>query len=170
MADNFTLILLSGVNWLHLIATVVWIGGIFTNSLVLLPSTKEALEPPAIGRLMGVVMKRFRILIYTSMVVLGVTGVLMNLLNENYLGFMRFGNLWSQVTLIKHIFTIALIILAIYAFEGLAPKVSKLAAKGPSPDLSRLQKLQLSLAYTGFVLGIIILFLTSIITAISSAS
>ncbi len=119
------------------------------------------------GELMGAVMKRFRSLVYASIVVLGATGILMNFLNENYLGLLRFGNPWSQISLIKHIFTVALIILAVYAFEGLGPKVSRLATKGPSPELARLQRLQIKLATTGLIMGIIILLLTGIATAIS---
>ncbi len=167
MDNVFVFIALSVMNWLHLIATVVWIGGIGTNLLVLMPSMRESLEPPMIGKLMGAVMRRFRRLVYASIFVLGVTGVLMNLLDENYLGLMKLGNLWSQITLIKHIFTAALIFLAVYAFEGLGPKVSKLAVKGPSPELARLQKLQIKLATTGLIMGIIILLLTGIATAIS---
>ncbi len=167
MNDILKLISLSILNWLHLIATVVWIGGIGTNLLILMPSMRESLEPPMMGKLMGAVMSRFRRLVYVSIFVLGVTGILMNLLNENYLGLLRFGNLWSQITLIKHIFTAALIFLAVYAFEGLGPKVSRLAVKGPSPELARLQKLQIKLATTGLIMGIIILLLTGIVTAIS---
>lgn len=169
MSDSVKLFLLSGVNGLHLIATVFWIGAVSTNILILLPSMKKALEPPVMGRLMGAVMKRFRTLVYISMVTLGVTGIVMNLLNKNYLGFMKLGNTWSIITLIKHVFTAVLVILVLYAFESLAPKVSRLAAKGPSPEFVRLQKLQINLGKTGLVLGIIILLLTGVMTAISSA-
>ncbi len=167
MNDIFKLISLSILNWFHLIATVVWIGGIGTNLLVLMPPMRETLEPPMMGKLMGAVMRRFRRLVYACIFVLGVTGVLMNLLDENYLGLMKLGNLWSQIALFKHIFTAALIFLAVYAFEGLGPKVSRLAVKGPSPELARLQRLQIKLATTGLIMGIIILLLTGIVTAIS---
>ncbi len=85
-------------------------------------------------------------------------------------GITQFGNLWIIVTGLKHVLTVVLVILAIYAFERLAPKVGKLAASGPSPELTGLKKLQMKLAFTGFILGIIILFLTGIMTAISSIS
>ena len=73
------------------------------------------------GEAIGTVMKKFRTLVYRSILVLGVTGIVMNLLNKNYLGPWQFTNLWSWVTLIKHIFTAVLVILVIYAFEGLFP-------------------------------------------------
>ncbi|NIM58003.1 MAG: hypothetical protein GTO16_03540 [Candidatus Aminicenantes bacterium] len=122
------------------------------------------------GKLMGSVMKRFRSLVYASMMLLAVTGIVMNLLNKSYLGVFRFGNLWTLVTLIKHIFTVPLVILAVYALEILAPKVSRLAAQGLSPEVARLQKMQINLATIGFILGIAILLLTGIATALSSIS
>jgi hypothetical protein len=63
-----------------------------------------------------------------------------------------------------------MIVLAVYAFEGLARKVAKVAVKGPSDDLSRLQKKQISFAATGFILGLIVLLLTGILGAISVTS
>lgn len=164
------LILLTVINWLHLFATVAWIGGMTTNLLVLLPSIREALEPAVLGKLMGAVMKRFRILTYISIVVLIVTGAVMTKFNASYMGLALFGNLWSIVALIKHIVIVVMIIIAIYAFEGLARKVSKLAMKGPSPDLARLQKKQIMLASIGFILGVIVLLLTGLMTAISATS
>ena len=140
MDNVFLFISLSVMNWLHLITTVVWIGGIGTNLLILMPSMRESLEPPMMGKLMGAVMKRFRSLVYASIVVLGVTGILMNFLNENYLGLLRFGNLWSQIALIKHIFTAALIFLAVYAFEGLGPKSLQTCCKRPFTGTSSSSK------------------------------
>jgi uncharacterized membrane protein len=141
------LILLTVINWLHLFATVAWIGGMTTNLLVLLPSIREALEPAVMGKLMGGVMKRFRIVTYISIVVLIVTGAVMTTFNASYMGLALFGNLWSIVALI-----------------------SKLAVKGPSPDLAHLQKKQIMLASTGFILGVIVLLLTGVMTAISATS
>ena len=159
-------LVLSILNFLHLFATVIWIGGMTTNMLVLMPSMREALEPAIAGRFLGVVMKRFRRLVYGSILLLILAGVPMTLLNDNYVSASPFGNTWSQVTLVKHVFVIALILLTVYAFEVLAPRVAKLAAKGPSPELARLQRLQLRLAATGLLLGIIILLFAGIVTAL----
>ncbi len=152
-------VVLSILNFLHLFATVIWIGGMTTNMLVLMPSMREALEPAIAGRFLGVVMKRFRRLVYGSILLLLLSGVPLELLNEN-------GNTWSQLIMVKHLFVIALVLLTIYSFEVLAPKVAKLAAKGPSPELARLQRLQLRLAATGLLLGIIILLFAGIVTAL----
>ncbi len=150
------------MNFLHLLATVTWIGGMSTNILVVLPSTREVLEPAVSGRFIGAIMKRFRRIVYGSIITLVLCGVPLTLLNENYVSLGQFDNAWSQVVLVKHLFVTALVLLAVYSFEVLAPKVAKLAAKGPSPELLKAQKLQLRLASTGFVLGLIILLITAI--------
>lgn len=152
---------LSTLNFLHLLATVVWVGGMGTNILVTLPSIREVLEPAVSGRFIGAIMKRFRLIAYLSIITLILCGVLLTLLNGNFVGG-PFDNTWSQLILVKHIFVAALVLLTVYSFEIFAPKVAKLAAKGPSPELLKAQKLQLRLASTGFVLGLVILLLIAI--------
>jgi len=168
LADVGLLIALSIINWLHLIATVAWIGAMSTNLFVLLPSIRETLEPAIVGKLLGAVMRRFRRLVYGSIILLVFSGLVMTALNRSYLGPLQFGNVWTQIILIKHVFIIALIILAVYALEALAPKVAKMGAKGPSPELAKLQRLQMRLAWAGFALGLVILLLTGVATAISA--
>ncbi|MGZ5551381.1 MAG: DUF2269 family protein [Nitrososphaeraceae archaeon] len=160
------LIFSSVINFLHLFATVAWFGAMTTNAFILLPSARETLEAPVAGKLMGAVMRRFRILVYTSIAVLVVTGIGMTRIIENSMKFMQFTNLWSTISSIKHIFVIIVVVLVIYAFEGLGRRVSRLAKKGPSPELAQLQKKQIMFSYIGLVLAFIILLLTGILTAI----
>jgi uncharacterized membrane protein len=156
------LVLDSILNSLHLFATVAWFGAVTTNALILMPSINRSLEPPVAGKLMGAIMGRFRILVYTSIVVLIVTGYFMT----RGMTFMRFTNLWAIISSIKHIIIIIVVVLVLYAFEGLGRKVSRLAQKGPSPELANLQKKQIIFSKIGLVLAAIILILTGILTAI----
>ena len=97
-----SLILASVLNFFHLFATVAWFGAMTTNAFILMPSIGTTLEPPVAGKLMGAVMKRFRIVVYASIVVLIVTGILMT----DGMKFMQFTSLWSIIYSIKHIFII----------------------------------------------------------------
>ena len=45
------------LHWLHLIGVTFWAGGIFVNTLVLMPSM-EVLSPPERGKMMGAFIKR----------------------------------------------------------------------------------------------------------------
>ena len=63
-------------HFFHLLATVIWIGGIILILLVILPSAKVALESaPVVGRLMQEITKRFTPMANISILVLIVTGV-----------------------------------------------------------------------------------------------
>jgi len=160
------LILASITNFLHLFATVAWFGAMTANAIILLPAIRNNLEATTASKLMGAVLNRFGVIVYTSIGVLVITGLEMTRINENSVGLMQFKNIWSTVSSIKHIIMIFLIILVIYSFEGLSKNVVKLSALGPSPKLANLQKRQRIFSYTGLVLVVIILLLTGILTAI----
>ena len=160
------IILFSVLNFIHLFATVAWFGAMTTNAFILLPSIKGTLDAPMAGKLMGKVMKRFRVLVYTCIVLLVISGIgIVEIIAEGPI-FMRFTNFWSTISSIKHIFTIIVVVLVIYAFEGLGRKVSRIAQKGPSTELVHLQKKQVVFSYIGLVLSVIILILTAILTAL----
>ncbi|MFB0564312.1 MAG: DUF4149 domain-containing protein [Candidatus Aminicenantaceae bacterium] len=159
-------ILLSVLNWLHLFATVAWIGGITYIFFILVPVARKTLEPPLMGKLMMAVTLRFRILVYVCMVALIGTGIGIQQLSMGYLIY-DFGNIWSVFLFIKHIIFLVMIIIGIIVAEGMGPKIAKLTAKGPSPEVARLQKTQMSLAVVNLFLGIITLVLTGILSAIA---
>ena len=168
MTDTSALVWLSLTNWFHLLATVVWIGGIITNLTVVQPSARESLEPPVMGRFMDSFIRRLRPLIYASMAVLAVSGIIMMLLNRHYLGLFDFGNLWTQFVLVKHILVLVIIILGVYMLGVIFPKMGRLAAKGPSPQLGKLQKLQIRLGMTSVTIALLVLLFTAITGAVSA--
>lgn len=65
--------------WLHSIAAVVWIGGIFFILYAALPSAKEFLGKEA-GKLLGVVGKRFTPFANYSILILVFSGIFMAIL------------------------------------------------------------------------------------------
>jgi uncharacterized membrane protein len=158
--------LLSLANWVHLSATVLWIGAMATNLLIIMPSARATLTPPLMGQLLGAIMKKFRVAAYCCAGALLLTGVLMTTARSGYTGLLNFDSLWTVLLLAKHIVVICLILLAIYSFEILAPGVGKVAAKGPSPELGRLQVRQMNFAKVGLIMGVTIFALTRIESAI----
>ncbi len=151
---------LIAIKWIHLMATVAWIGGMLTNFFIYLPVLGKVLEPPTLGKLMGAVMKRFRVMVYISIGLLLITGILSGFVLGDSNDFSS-GDSWIVILFAKIAVFTVMVILALYAFEILAPKVAKIAADGPSPRLVRIQKTQMSLALTGFIMGIIILALSA---------
>lgn len=62
------------VKLLHLVAGIVWMGGMAFMLLALRPAAMEVLEPPVRARLMGAVWRRFFAAVLVAIVILLVTG------------------------------------------------------------------------------------------------
>jgi len=149
------------LKWIHLIATVAWIGGMFTNFFIYLPSMAKALEPQVAGRLMGAVMKRFRIMVYVSMAVFLISGILLGQMDLNPGASVTARNQVVNILIFKIPLFVLMVVLAIVAFEIVAPRAARLAAEGPSPGLQKVQRTQKIMAVIGFILGLIILVLSA---------
>lgn len=145
------------LKWIHLMATVAWIGGMFTNFFIYIPSIAKTLEPPLAGKLMATVMKRFRILVYLSMTVFLISGITMGSLHLDSGASLSYKNLMIAILIFKVPLYIVMVILAIVAFEIVAPRVARLAKDGPSPELQRAQRTQKILAFAGFLLGVLVI-------------
>lgn len=153
-------------DFIHLMATIAWIGGMFFNFLVVMPTVSSTLDPPNAGKFMQAMFKRVRIVVYVSLILLFVTGIPMKIASEYYVSIINFDNNWEIVGFIKHVFVGLLALMAIYNFEILAPKVAKTAANGPSPTLLALKKRQMIFGGISFLFGIIIILLSAIMNYI----
>jgi len=151
-------------NWIHLLSTVIWIGGMVYTFLVLMPAGMQVLESPVFGKLQGAIMARFKKLIYLAIVLLGVSGYLMMINNPEYNGFMKFDNTWAKLSLVKHILWAYLFFAAVYGFEVVGPKMQKMAAGGPTPELAKIQKMQKVMGMLAFACANGILLLTAFMT------
>jgi len=158
MASDTLLIILK---WIHLMATVAWIGGMFTNFFIYIPAIGKTLDPPVAGKLMGAVMKRFRVMVYLSMALFLVTGIVMSYMELGSGEPYSMENQLIALLMLKVPLFIVMLMLAVVAFEVVAPRVARIAAEGPSPRLRKAQKSQMLLAMAGFILGLIILLISA---------
>ncbi len=164
------LVIISLSLFLHLLATVVWIGGIVMILLVILPGSNATLESPVKSRLMKGITQRFIPLVNISILVLIVTGIIIAHYEKNLTGFLDFKNPWNVVMLLKYLFVALMIIIHFYRGLVLNPKIGRLSSQvnesQVAPSLSsqvvNLQRFSLNLIKTNLALGLIVLLLTSI--------
>lgn len=143
--------------WLHMAATIVWIGGLFYMAVIVNPALERL--PEQRGRLAEDMRRRFQPLAWLSLFVLIGTGSLQMSGNPNYDGLFAFSNPWSRSILAKHIAIGVMVLVAAYQTWVLNPRLSRLALKqevGASDqvanELSRLNRV--SLAFGILVLGL----------------
>lgn len=147
------------VTFLHDLFTAVWIGGLITLGLTVMPTAKKILgKGPETKKLMNAIQKRHSVLIYVSLVGLVLTGLLQANRNSAFLGLFSFGNTYTAVLAVKHILVLAMIVIALYRSLALAQ------ASTPAQE-----KLKATLLILNIVFGVSILLLSGFVTALSSS-
>ncbi len=149
------------VDFLHVLFTVSWIGGMIFMGLVLKPAM-SAVDPSQAGKLFGVIAKRFTIVAWTSMIILLITGIM-----KTPDGAMFDTSAGYGLTLtIKHIlFALATINGILITFVA-APKIRKFApapGTAPGPEFRQAGKMIDILSGTNTIFGVIILALATML-------
>lgn len=142
--------------WLHLLAAVIWIGGIATILFVVLPSARTALGGET-AKLMGTVSKRFTPMANISIFLLVVTGIVMILLNRQAPWTGTTGIAWSFPFVIKLLLILIMIMVHFYRNLVLAPKIARTLSEAQKGSL---QRFSLSLVKANFSMGLVVLFLS----------
>ena len=140
--------------WMHYLATVMWIGGMAFNLLVLRPSMVaiDQNQRPVLGT---TVLKRFIIFAWLSIAMLILTGIPM--------AFSRvaiediFSTTYGLVLLGKHLVTLIMILIVTWVSFVLSKKLAPFAL---NPDTI------LILVKTNLSLGILVLLLTAILRSV----
>ncbi len=143
--------------WLHTLATVIMIGHYVLLSLVYLPAFESQIQGVALGKLFEAISARMRPFFGGSLLIFIVTGVYLMFVNENYLGFGDFGNLWGILIVVKHVLAIAFIAFGIYSERAFVERLGE-----AKPEA--LNRLRLALG-TMAALGVAVLLLTAIAQA-----
>ena len=102
------------ITFLHDLATVVWIGGLFALTLLVVLSLRKTIgKSPQAAEIVRSIQTRFRGFVVASIVTLGITGILMSKRSGFVAGAFSFANLYAGVLSVKHILVILMIALTI---------------------------------------------------------
>ena len=155
--------------WLHMLATVAWIGGLVAVVILVLPAAKKKLQPEAYASFLGQLQHRLDPLGWLSLAVLLATGLIQMSANPNYDGFLSISNRWAASMLTKHILFVGMIAVSAYMTWGILPGLRRIAlkqAKGMDADSAdQLQKRETLLLRINLILGVLILGLTALARA-----
>lgn len=152
---------LAVIYWLHMLATVTWIGSLAAINLLFLPASKRALNPADQLSLVSALQKRLEPLAWFCMGVLLVTGLFQLSANPHYDGFLSISTQWSLAILFKHgVAVLMVVVSAIQTWEVL-PAIQRILLnkdKAGEDELVRLQKretllLRINLLLSALILG-----------------
>jgi uncharacterized membrane protein len=161
--------LLAVFYWLHLLATVIWLGGLALMVLVAWPAMQH-------GSLADnqwlAIQRRFLPWANASLVVLLITGFVQMTNDSNYTGFLNIDSPWAWAILLKHVAFIVLILLSVYLQAFLYPAMTRLELVGRSrPELAetegqKLRRQEIRFLRLNTLCAALVLLFTAIATAI----
>ncbi len=156
--------------WFHMLATVLWIGGLVVLALLVLPAAQKTLDAAAYAQFLTEIRRRLDPMAWFSIVVLLASGMLQMSANPNYEGFLAIDGVWASAILIKHLLFAAMLALSGYFTWGLLPALRRQALlhdRGkPSPGLEKIQRQARLVMRLNLILGVVVLLLTALARAV----
>lgn len=144
--------------WLHVLATIVWIGYYVFTSLIFLPVFERRMHANDLRGLLEQLSTRLRPFFGGSLLIFMVTGTHLMLINQDYLGLGNFfANPWSILIVIKHVLLLPFLVLAVYSERAYLSQISD-----QKPQALKQFRWAVNI---NAVLGLVILLLTSIAQA-----
>ena len=150
--------------WLHMLATVTWIGSLAAINLLVLPASTRTLKLADQLSFIAALQKRLEPLAWFSMGLLVVTGLFQMSANPHYDGFLSTSTQWSLAILVKHgLAAVMAVVSAIQTWEVL-PAIHRtlLKKENAKPDeLAKLQRRETILLRVNLLLSALILGATA---------
>lgn len=161
--------------WLHLLATVAWLGGMAALVAMAWPSTRGEAASGAAAEgscsFLEALERRFRPVANVSLAVLLVTGMIQMGGDPHYRGFLRITDAWSASLLAKHLVILGMVGVTAVLQWGIYPALdrARLLARRRSTEgraiEESLQGRVQHLTLVNLVLGVLVLLITAFLTA-----
>jgi uncharacterized membrane protein len=161
--------------WLHMLATVIWIGSLAALALVVLPAAARSLGNDPYINLLAALQHRLDPIAWFCLLLLAGTGLFQMSASPSYQGFLAFENIWSVAILIKHLVFLFMIGVNALMTWVILPGLHRLAILRKAKEsrnelntgvqvveLERLQRQSVALLRLNLLLAVLALALTAI--------
>ena len=152
--------------WLHLLATVTWIGSLAAISFLILPAARHSLDLDAQGALIDAIQRRLEPLAWFCLALLVVTGMFQLSTSPHYNGLLSTSNQWSLAILVKHIMVVVMIVVSALQTWEVLPSIQRAAIRaqktGDPAELRVLRQRERLLLRVNLLLSILILAATAL--------
>lgn len=156
---------LAVIYWLHMLATVVWIGSLAAINILVLPASHRTLKLTDQLSLISALQKRLEPLAWFCMGILLVTGLFQLSTSPHYDGFLSLSTQWSFAILVKHGFAVLMVVVSAIQTWEVLPAIHRTLMKkekAEETELAKLQKKELLLLRTNLALSALILGATAL--------
>jgi uncharacterized membrane protein len=155
--------------WLHMLATVLWIGGLAVLTLLVLPAAQKTMDNSGYAEFLNELRRRLDAVGWLCMLVLLASGMLQMSVSSQYEGFLSITSIWAGAILIKHLLFFLMIVSSGVVTWGVIPALRRTAllrALGKeAPNMELLQSRSTRLMQLNVVLGLLVLLMTAVARA-----
>lgn len=152
------------IYWLHMLATVAWIGSLAAINLLVLPASQRTLKLVDQLSFISALQKRLEPLAWFSISLLLVTGLIQMSTSPHYDGFLSLSTQWSMSILIKHSLGVIMIVVSAIQTWEVIPAIHRTLMKKETADadtLAKLQRREIILLRANLILSVLILGATA---------
>ena len=151
--------------WLHLFATVTWVGSLASVSLLVLPAMKRTLDAETQLVFIDALQKRLEPIAWFSMSLLLATGLFQMSVNPHYDGFLSASTQWSLAILIKHILGMVMVVVSAIQTWEVIPAIRRAIVRSKkrnnADEIDSLRRREVVLLRMNFGLSLLILLATA---------
>jgi uncharacterized membrane protein len=151
--------------WLHMLATVLWLGGLASFHLFLFPALRQIADPAARLQLFERAQKRLDPLGWFCLLLLTATGLVQMSASPAYAGFLSISNPWAATLLLKHIVFLGMAGVSAYTTWGALPGLRRALLRhslGQPAEADDLLRQHARLLRLNLLLGVIVLTFTAL--------
>jgi putative copper export protein len=167
--------IVSVVTFLHDLFTVVWIGGMITLGLGMIPAVRATLGMGSqTQQIVNAFQRRYRWFAYVCIGGLGVTGVLLSRRSPEFQSWFTWADTYSVLLSLKHLLVIVMVVIVIVRSALMAQKAPSgppaLPRPGtPRPAPGRRARAAMLLLSANIAIGVAVLFLSAATATLSGA-
>lgn len=151
--------------WLHLLATVTWVGSLAGVSFLVLPAMQRSLDPETQLVFIEAMQKRLEPIAWFSMSLLLATGLFQMSVNPHYDGFLSISTQWSLAILTKHLLGIMMVVVSAIQTWEVIPAIRRAIMKSKksknTEELDGLRRREILLLRMNFGISVLILLATA---------
>jgi uncharacterized membrane protein len=156
--------ILAIIYWLHMLATVTWIGSLAAINLLVLPASTRTLKLVDQLSFIAALQKRLEPLAWFCMGLLLVTGLFQLSTSSHYDGFLNTSTQWSVAILVKHGLAVIMVVVSAIQTWEVIPAIHRSLMKkekASEDELAKLQKKELLILRLNLLLSALILAATA---------
>lgn len=151
--------------WLHMLATVIWLGSLSALVLLVLPAASRTLNPDAQAALINAIQPRLETLSWGSMALLVATGMFQMSGDANFTGLISTDNAWSAAMLAKHLLVLVMGAFSVWVSWGLLPEIRRAVLRykksGDPAEVLALRQREARLMRVSLAMALLILAVTA---------